>query len=557
MSIEERLASGIADAVDKAVLGHGDLAVAATRGRRLRRRRRTLVVAGASATVAAVAATATLVAGGPQGAEPLEPDPAPPTGPAGWTQAEAGPLSARYGPLMIAVGDLVLVMGGHSDAPCPRGADCVLPDDELTDAATYDVATGRWAKISEPPVHLDQLTDAVVVDELVVVGTNSRWFAYDPQADDWQTIPEPGVDSTGPLAAADGLVYARGVDNRTREVLVLDVAARTWSALPTDPLTPSLTDTTVFATDAGVVLSGVNYEEAAPDEPTLTQADLWDGEMWTRLPRTGQIGPLYHWTGERLVGLEIGEADGGLVNGWDGSYPAGGSLDPATGEWARVPGLSSGYGSLSDDNWAVEAADGPLVATFGRVYDDRTQTWVDLGRPDSPVDSELAGVWANGRLVVVGGYDEDARGRGAAALSAETWIWSPGSPVTTDPPADVASASDGDPAIWTLPPATRPAPTTTSLTLDVARLGCNSGVTGIVLAPALDYREKEVVVTFQVETDRDGGRCPGNRPVAYDLVLEEPLGDRSLVDGACLPNGAAATTSWCQPDGVRFRPPTS
>ena len=109
------------------------------------------------------------------------------------------------------------------------------------------------------------------------------------------------------------------------------------ASCPADPLAPPLTDGSVFATDDGLVLTGVNYEEAAPDEPTLTQADLWDGSSWQRLPRTGMIGPLYHWTGERLVGLEIGGADGGQVNGWDRWYPYAGALDVATGRWSEIP----------------------------------------------------------------------------------------------------------------------------------------------------------------------------------------------------------------------------
>jgi hypothetical protein len=199
---------------------------------------------------------------------------------------------------------------------------------------------------------------------------------------------------------------------------VLDLAAGEWRSLPADPLTPRLTEGRVFATDAGIVLAGVNYEEAAPDEPTLTQADVWDGESWRRLPRTGMIGPLYHWAGERILGLEIGGADGGEVDGWGRWYPFAGALDPATGEWSAVDGVPD-YEEARKADWRVEAADGPLFATAGFVYDDRTGDWTLLGRPDSDLDWELTGVWADGRLVVFGGADEDGD------LSAETWVWAP------------------------------------------------------------------------------------------------------------------------------------
>ena len=120
------------------------------------------------------------------------------------------------------------------------------------------------------------------------------------------------------------------------------------------------------------------------------------------------IGPLHHWTGERLVGAGIGAADGGQVNGWDRSYPFGGRLDPATGEWSELGGDVPGYEDLADrDAWRVEAAAGPLVATAGFVYDDQAGTWTPLGRPRSAMREQVAGVWAGDRLVVVGGADVD------------------------------------------------------------------------------------------------------------------------------------------------------
>lgn len=555
MSIEERLRSGIGDAVDRAPLGSGDVAVAESDGRRLRRRRQSAVVVGAGVVVALVAVSVAVVSGGdPDPVDPaLPPSPAPaPVTAAGWTRAASGPLSPRYGPLMVGVGSRVLVLGGHSTAPCPPGADCIDPDDLLTDAAVYDVEADVWAEVSDPPVSVVG-AGAVAADHVVVLGTDRDWVSYDPVGDTWESLPSPPVTSYGPEVALDGLVYARTAD-RARDVLVLDLASRSWSTIPADPLVPRLTDTSLFATDAGVVLAGVNYDEAAPDEPTLQQADVWDGSTWRRLPPTGQIGPFYHWTGSHLVGLERGSADGGAVNGWDRAYPFGGRLDPVSGAWSPVSGLPSSFGSV-DGAWSVEAAAGPWMAASGFVYDDVVGVVAELGRPGSPVDTELAGAWADGRLVVFGGYDEDRRSSGAAALSSETWVWTPGSPSSPSSSPSTSVVEEGDPAVWTLPRASRPDPTTTSLEVDVSRLGCNSGVTGRVLAPVVDYRATEVIVTFEVEADSDGGRCQGNDAVPWRLVLDQPLGDRALVDGACLIDGAATGTSHCQPyNGVRFEP---
>lgn len=331
-----------------------------------------------------------------------------------WTAATAGPLSARYAPLLAWTGQEVLVVGGHTGPPCPPNADCQLPDDFARNAAAYDPDRGSWRPLVDAPADLDRYVARVVVDGDLVVGDGRAWWRYDVDADAWTRLPGAGEATGLPEAVRDGLVYT----HRGQTVRTLDVATGEWRSLPDDPLTPRLTDATVFATDAGIVLTGVNYEEAAPDEPTLTQADVWDGESWRRLPRTGMIGPLYHWTGERLLGLEIGGADGGGVDGWGRWYPFAGALDPATGEWSAVDGVPD-YEDAQKVDWRVEAADGPLFATAGFVYDDRTGDWTRLGRPASDVDWEVTGVWADGRLVVFGGADEDGD------LSGQTWVWAP------------------------------------------------------------------------------------------------------------------------------------
>lgn len=227
----------------------------------------------------------------------------------------------------------------------------------------------------------------------------------------WSRLPDPPVAGTVPEAARDGRVYT----HRGDRVLVLDLAAATWSELPPDDQRPPLRDGRVFATDAGVVLTGVNYGEAAPDEPTLTQLDRWDGTAWQRLPRTGMLGSLEHWTGHRLVGVGIGGADGGEVDGWGRWYPMAGAVDPATGRWSRLSG-TPGFEDLAG-HWPVEAADGPRLATAGFVYDDELHTWTPLEPPASAqVTQQLAGAWAGDRLVVVGGAGDDGQVR------AEVWI---------------------------------------------------------------------------------------------------------------------------------------
>ena len=135
-------------------------------------------------------------------------------------------------------------------------------------------------------------TGHVVDDGRPVLGDEHGWWSYDPEADEWARLPEPDGRSTGVAQrrATAASTPTSAVD-RCRSSTSPPGSGR---ALPVDPLAPRLTDASVFATDAGVVLSGVNYHEAAPDEPTLDPGvDLWDGDdVDSGCRATGMIGPL-------------------------------------------------------------------------------------------------------------------------------------------------------------------------------------------------------------------------------------------------------------------------
>ncbi|KAA1421589.1 hypothetical protein F0U44_04730 [Nocardioides humilatus] len=427
MNLEERLTTALREDLDRLDASPGDPHPALVAGSRIIRRRTTLRVVTTVAAVGAVTLTTGIALRPGDRSDDQEPAPAPRVG--GWTKAARSPLTPRYAPLMAWTGDDVLVIGGHQDTPCPPTADCAQASDPLSDAAAYNPHTDTWRTIAAPPLRVDSGTPAVVSDGVVVTGNARDWWTYDPGADRWNELYTPATVNAGPWTELDGKVYAV---NSARTVSVLDVATGSWSTLPSDDLAPALTVDGLFATPAGIVLAGVNYDEAAPDEPTLTQADIWDGESWSRLPRTGMIGWLYYWTGERIIGIEPGSADGGQTNNWGRSYPAAGALDPATGKWEPVPGLDY-EDRATGPAWSVEAADGPLVATQGRVFDDTTRTWTEPGIPDSAVDSNLTATWADGRLVFFGGYDLDAQ-----QLSSETWIWTPGAEPQSSPPTTAA-----------------------------------------------------------------------------------------------------------------------
>ena len=91
---------------------------------------------------------------------------------------------------------------------------------------------------------------------------------------------------------------------------------------------------------------------------------------------------------------------------------------------------------------------------------------------------------------------------------------------------------------------------TTSFTALVTRLGCNSGKTGEVNEPRVDEGEDEVTITFSVSPVEGDADCQGNDAVPYEVQLSEPLGGRTLLDGACT-SAEAGDTAPCLRDTTR------
>ena len=128
---------------------------------------------------------------------------------------------------------------------------------------------------------------------------------------------------------------------------------------------------------------------------------------------------------------------------------------------------------------------------------------------------------------------------------------------TSEPESSTSTqtSAGGDAAVWSLGPDQSLQRSSTKFTALVSRLGCNNGVTGQVVAPETHMSEHEVAVTFSVAPKQPGAAaCPGNDQVSYEVDLGEPLRDRALVDGQCLPGGEAVSTSFCATGPTRFRP---
>jgi hypothetical protein len=109
-------------------------------------------------------------------------------------------------------------------------------------------------------------------------------------------------------------------------------------------------------------------------------------------------------------------------------------------------------------------------------------------------------------------------------------------------------SNGGDAATWIVMDPAAVSEDTTELDIGVTRLGCASGVTGEVLEPVVAYEPDQIVITVDVARFTAGAAdCQGNDVVVVTVQLDEPIGQRPLVDGACL-EGEAADTSFCVSD---------
>lgn len=154
-----------------------------------------------------------------------------------------------------------------------------------------------------------------------------------------------------------------------------------------------------------------------------------------------------------------------------------------------------------------------------------------------------------GVLVACG---DDRDGRNASSTDGSSTVTGASASPTDDPtfaPGDGA-AVEGT-AIWSVEPHTELTAESRSFTALVMRLGCHGGKSAPVDGPVVMIDDAEVVVTFTADPALGAQTCPGNDLVPVSVDLGEPIGDRRLLDGACLPGSPALATAYCPADGDR------
>jgi hypothetical protein len=93
------------------------------------------------------------------------------------------------------------------------------------------------------------------------------------------------------------------------------------------------------------------------------------------------------------------------------------------------------------------------------------------------------------------------------------------------------------PARWAFAPGQEISAETTEFVALVTEVECASGQSGAgrVVGPELEVTDDSIVVEFRVRPLGGVQSCPGNPPTPVVVRLDQPLGERQLLDGGSDP----------------------
>ena len=336
-----------------------------------------------------------------------------------WQQLPGSPLTPRAGAVTAWTGTEAVFLGGDPSAPCPPNASCVAGARDTRDGAAFNPDTRTWRATATAPEPIATYSTHAVLAGRIYLWGQRHLLSYDPATDTWYASASVAADArTSALAVLGRRVVAvrseRGPTSASPDV-EYDPANDSWSPLPPDPL-GAASDRAATATPRGLVLTGhALVADPGAAGPSVVRTAVLDATTmtWRRLPDSDELGggAGFTWTGHRLVDATLGGDDGGQVGKYGRVVPRGGTLDPATGTWGRLPDAPE-----SDGGWTVFALGSALSATDGWVYDDTSRSWTKLDRPPAAPERPGDAVWAGRRLIVVGGVTGTATRVGGAWL---------------------------------------------------------------------------------------------------------------------------------------------
>ena len=341
--------------------------------------------------------------------------------PATGTFTPTGPMtSPRYGHTATLLADgRVLIRWGRIRHHDPgRGSQFAMTDTaELFDPATREfTATGPM-----PGPRLGHTATSLADGQVLVIGGRDNKGVvlrsaelYDPTTGTFQATGKLRVARSGQTATvlADGRVLVVGGDDRYTAELY-DPAPGTFRRTGK----PRAAGTATLLRDGRVLIAG----SVDPSLGSLRSAELYD-------PDTGHFARAGRMVSARAAHAAILLPDGQvlLVGGYDesGYYLASAELfDPATGRFGSngpVPSLMTAARSW---HTATSLPDGRVLMVAGddylcdqgcdsfasaELFDPRTGLFARTGSLHRGRDSHTATLLQDGRVLVAGGYDNDA-----------------------------------------------------------------------------------------------------------------------------------------------------
>ncbi|MCD5314438.1 Kelch repeat-containing protein [Kineosporia babensis] len=289
----------------------------------------------------------------------------------------------------------------------------------------YEPDRDTWRSIARAPIGMANISAASSGTTIYVltrprpVGEPQLW-EYSLSQDRWARLPAPphSVDTVRAVGTDRLVAYAGAHAKSWTADQFYDIASRTWSSLPRDPLAPSQ-DRNLLATDTGdLVLLAVGPYGHDDQGWAPWGAAQWKAKTktWERVATSGIVDsePTWWWEGGRIVNPSTQTVD------QDGSVSAtGGILDPVTKAWKRVPDMNRPSG-LARVHPQLEAAGSGKILDSGQILDVASRVWTSIPQPPEGFPTQdAAAIIIDDQVITFGGASfKSYRG----TLTNDTWV---------------------------------------------------------------------------------------------------------------------------------------